>query len=104
MGFKHFPQYLYGRKFTIVTDHRPLTRIFSVKDPSSRRLRWRLRLEEYDYEVIYKKGSENKNSNALSRIHVTTPAWENEDNKPTVSQEDKARFLREMHENPFRNE
>ncbi|PNF18074.1 hypothetical protein B7P43_G03322 [Cryptotermes secundus] len=99
-GCKHFRQYLYGRKFTIVTDHRPLTWIFSVKDPSSRLLRWRLRLEEYSYEVIYKKGSENKNADALSRIHVTTPARENEDNKPIVSQEDKARILREMHENP----
>jgi hypothetical protein len=71
---KHFRQYLYGRKFTIVTDHLPLTCIFSVKDPSSRLLRWRLKLEEYDYEVIYKKGSENRNADALGRIHVTTPA------------------------------
>jgi hypothetical protein len=99
-GCKHFRQYLYGRKFTIVTDHRPLTWIFSVKDPSSRLLRWRLRLEEYDYEVVYKKGSENRNADALSRIHVTTRVSEDEDNKPRVSQEDKARILREMHENP----
>jgi hypothetical protein len=35
---KNFRQHLYGRKFTIVTDHRPLTWIFSVKDPSSRLL------------------------------------------------------------------
>ena len=46
-GCKYFRQYLYGRKCTIVTDHRPLTWIFSVKDPSSRLLRWRLKLEEY---------------------------------------------------------
>jgi hypothetical protein len=52
-GCKYFRQYLYGRKFTILTDHRPLTWIFSVNDPSSRLLRWRLKLEEFDYEVIY---------------------------------------------------
>jgi len=37
-GCKYFRQYLYGRKFTIEADHRPLTWIFSVKDPSSRLL------------------------------------------------------------------
>jgi hypothetical protein len=52
---KYFRQCLYGRNFTIVTDHRPLTWIFSVKDPSSRLLRWRLKLQEYEYEVKYKK-------------------------------------------------
>jgi hypothetical protein len=38
-GCKNFRQCVYGRKFTVVTDHRPLTWIFSVKDPSSRLLR-----------------------------------------------------------------
>lgn len=38
-GCKNFRQYLYVRKFTIVTDHCPLTWIFSVKDLSSRLLR-----------------------------------------------------------------
>jgi hypothetical protein len=41
-GCKYFQQYLYGRKFTVMIDHRPLTWIFSLKDPSSRLLRWRL--------------------------------------------------------------
>ena len=37
-GCKYSRQYLYGRMFTIVKDHRPLTWIFNVKDPSSRLL------------------------------------------------------------------
>jgi hypothetical protein len=31
--------------------------MFSVKDPSSRLLRWRLLLEEYDYSIEYKAGN-----------------------------------------------
>jgi hypothetical protein len=50
-GCKYFRQYLYGRIFTVVTNHHPLTWIFSIKDPSSRLLRWRLKTEEYQYEV-----------------------------------------------------
>jgi len=42
-GCKQYRPYLYGRKFTIVTDHKPLTWVFNVKDPSSRVLRWRLK-------------------------------------------------------------
>ncbi|KAJ4430359.1 hypothetical protein ANN_22575 [Periplaneta americana] len=66
-GCKHFRPYLLGRSFTILTDHRPLTWIFSVKDPSSRPLRWRLLLEEYQYTVQYKAGKQNTNADALSR-------------------------------------
>lgn len=69
---KYFRPYLYGRCFTICTDHKPLTWIFNVKDPSSRLMRWRLKLEEYDYKVIYKKGSLNGNADFLSRIHAAT--------------------------------
>lgn len=67
---KHFRQYLYGRKFTIVTDHKPLIWLMNVKDPNSRLMRWRLKLEEFDYEVIYKSGKTNTNADALSRIPV----------------------------------
>lgn len=69
----HFRSYLYGRKFTLVTDHQPLTWLHKVKDPTSRLMRWRLKLEEYDYHIIYKKGSTNKNADALSR-NPTSPS------------------------------
>lgn len=63
----HFRPYLYGRKFTIVTDHKPLIWLHSIKDPSSRLWKWRTKLAEYDYEIQYKKGRLNNNADALSR-------------------------------------
>ncbi|CAG9109133.1 unnamed protein product [Plutella xylostella] len=69
-GTKTFRPYLYGHRFTIVTDHRPLQWLFNCKDPGSRLVRWRLKLEEYDYEILYKKGKVNCNADALSRYPV----------------------------------
>jgi hypothetical protein len=48
-----------------------------VKDSSSRLLRWRLKLEEYDYDVVQKAGV--RNTNALIRITMTriSPVAEN---------------------------
>lgn len=66
-GCKTFRPYLYGRKFQIVTDHRPLKWLFNHKDPSSKLQRWRLKLEEYEYEIVYRKGKLNSAADALSR-------------------------------------
>jgi hypothetical protein len=68
-GVKHFRPYLFGRKFKIVSDHKQLMWIMNVKDPELRLMRWRIKLEEYDYKIVYKKGALNTNADALSRIH-----------------------------------
>lgn len=70
---KYFRPYLFGRKFQIITDHKPLTWIMSLKDPNSRLVRWRLKLEEFEYEIIYRKGNQNLNADALSRIKQKEP-------------------------------
>ena len=69
---KHFRPYLLGKPFQIWTDHKGLTWIFNVKDPSSRLLRWRLLLEEYEFEIKYKPGKQNTNADSLSRYPVCT--------------------------------
>lgn len=70
-GVKQYRPYIYGRRFCIVTDHKPLTWLFNVKDPSSRLMRWRIKLDEYDFEIKYKSGKSNNNADALSRIKET---------------------------------
>ena len=71
-GVKQYRPYLYGQKFNIITDHRALSWLFNVKDPGSRLIRWRLKLEEYEYEIHYKPGVNNTNADALSRIRTVT--------------------------------
>jgi hypothetical protein len=55
MGFQILKSYLYGTKFTIVTDHRPFPWVFSVKDLSSRLLRRRIKLEDYECDLVARK-------------------------------------------------
>ena len=48
--------------------------LHNVKDPSSRLLRWRLRLEQYKYNVQYVNGKQNKAANCLSGLFpITSP-------------------------------
>ena len=69
-GCKTFRPYLYGRRFSIITDHQPLKWLFNHTNPSSKLQRWRLTLEEFDYEIIYRKGRLNSAADALSRYPV----------------------------------
>lgn len=66
----HFRPYLYGRKFTVKTDHKPLVHLFSMKDPASKLTRMRLDLEEFNFDIEYVIGKENVGPDALSRIEI----------------------------------
>jgi hypothetical protein len=97
---KQFRQYVFGRKFIVVTDHKPLTWVFNVKDPSSRLLKWRIKLYEFDFEIIYKEGKRNTNADALSRINLPEVNTVNEiSSVPT--DEEKMKIMREFHEQPI---
>lgn len=69
-SIKHFRPYLFGRKFDLETDHRPLVYLFSMKEPSSRLTKFRLALEEYDFTINYIPGKSNVLADALSRITI----------------------------------
>lgn len=67
-GIKHFRPYIYGNKFTVRSDHKPLQYLFSMKDPTSKLARIRLDLTDYDFCIEHVKGSDNVAADALSRI------------------------------------
>lgn len=68
---EHFHIYLYGREsFELVTDHKPLETIFGARSkPCARIERWVLRLQAYNFKVIYKPGKSNI-ADPLSRLCV----------------------------------
>ena len=72
-GVKKFHKYLYGRQFTMVTDHKPLLSILNAKGavPSvaaARMQRWAVFLLAYQYEIEYKNSKAHANADCLSRL------------------------------------
>ncbi len=80
-GIQKFHKYLYGRSFTICTDHKPLISLFNEKKPipqmgSPRVQRWAVLLSAYDYTMVFRPGKANVCADALSRLPVKDEATE----------------------------
>ncbi|XP_046443918.1 uncharacterized protein K02A2.6-like [Daphnia pulex] len=78
-GVKRFHSYLYGRKFTLITDHKPLLAILGPKKgipplAAARMQRWALILAAYSYELEFRKTTEHGNADALSRFPLEDPS------------------------------
>ena len=71
-GLKHFHHYIYGRKVTVTTDHRPLETILSkpLHQEPTQLQRMMIQTLPYDLEVIYSPGSDIPVTDALSRLHL----------------------------------
>ncbi|XP_045535455.1 uncharacterized protein K02A2.6-like [Papilio machaon] len=72
-GITKHHQYLFGRRFTLRTDHQPLTYIFGGKGSipqtaASRLQRWAARLAAYDFKVEFVRSADNGPADALSRL------------------------------------
>lgn len=72
-GVKKFHQYPFGRRFTLLTDHKPLTYILGPKRgipvlTASRLQRWSIQLAAYTYNIEYCASKDHGNADALSRL------------------------------------
>ena len=72
-GVKRFHTYLYGRQFTLVTDHKPLTTILGPQKgvpamAAARLQRWAVCLSAYSYDIQFRPTSKHQNADGLSRL------------------------------------
>ena len=82
-GVKHFHRYLFGRKFLICSDHKPLIYLLGehrgISPTASARVqRWALTLSGYQYSIVHRPGDQMGNADGLSRLpqptqNISTP-------------------------------
>ena len=72
-GVKRFHSYLFGHRFTLITDHQPLLTLINAHraiptHTSNRIQRWALTLSMYEYSILFKSTATHGNADALSRL------------------------------------
>lgn len=83
---EHFNIFLFGKKFDLITDHKPLEVLFGPKSkPCARIERWVLRLQSYTFTVIYKPGKTNI-ADPLSRLCISESVCEPKGDEEYVHQ------------------
>jgi hypothetical protein len=77
-ALRKFRYYLYGKHFTLLTDHKALTYIHTQKIANQMMLNWLEELLELDFTVVHLPGIQNVLPDAISRIY-------DQDNLPQLS-------------------
>jgi hypothetical protein len=72
-GVKKYHVYLHGNKFVVVTDHKALIWLMNHGDPTSKLMRWAIKLQGYDFSIIHRAGKASANVDALSRLVESAP-------------------------------
>ena len=72
-GIKKYNDYVFGRPFELVTDHKPLLGLLkedraTSQQASSRIKRWSLFLSNYEYQLVFRSTTAHANADALSRL------------------------------------
>ncbi|XP_024965866.1 uncharacterized protein LOC112506070 [Cynara cardunculus var. scolymus] len=67
-AFERFRSYLMGTKVIVHTDHAAIKYLISKEDAKPRLIRWVLLLQEFDLEILDRKGVENQVADHLSRL------------------------------------
>jgi hypothetical protein len=84
-AIRRFDEYLRGRKFHLITDHKALEWMKSKEDFGNAKIqKWLEEIYEYDFTVEYRKGEEMGEADALSRQYKEN----DETNEATKQQEE----------------
>lgn len=60
--------YLENSWFTVRTDHEALKRLMMMSGAYEKRARWRLRLWEFEFDIVHRAGIKHQETDTLSRL------------------------------------
>ena len=76
-GVTKFHQFLYGWRFVIVTDHKPLLQLLGPHKPTpvhaaARLQRWSLMLASYHYDIECRRTIDHANADSMPRVPLSS--------------------------------
>ena len=74
--------YIYGRHFTLITDHKALTFLWTQKNLNSMLMRWYEELIVYDFDIIHCPGYKHILPDLLSRLYPSYALRTTKDDEP----------------------
>ena len=83
-GLQKCRYYLWGRRFTLFTDHRALSFLMTQRDASALLQRWFLEIMEFEFEIVHIPGITNILPDALSRFYPVPIRKSDQHNEPTL--------------------
>jgi hypothetical protein len=99
---KQFYPYLYGRRFQVLSDHKPLRELLRKKETSAKLAIWALCLQDYDIAIDYRAGKVNQNADCLSRIPETDGATTTQPEvTPVINALTKVNFAEEQEKDKY---
>ncbi|BES94514.1 Hypothetical Protein NTJ_07326 [Nesidiocoris tenuis] len=104
-AFRHFRVYLLGIKFKLVTDCNAIKATATKKDILPRVARWWMYMQDFDFEILYRKGSNLAHVDYLSRnpisqeigtiCRITCDSWLHVQQKGSAEVQEMLKSLRE---------
>ena len=79
-----FAHWLWGRRFIVRTDHCALVSLLKSRTLNRRLHGWVLKLQNFDFEVVYRPGSGNGDADGLSR-----QAWDSASEQPWEKEQER---------------
>ena len=85
-GIEAYRHYLSHRHFRINTDNAAMKWLMDKKEPTGKFARWIIKIQSYNFTIEHRKGTQNQNADAISRIDYSRIE------KPTSSQNNASVF------------